>query len=82
MNHRYLLETLVLPSLYSYEVSLSSFFDNLQLSGNVNWFSLTPKLLHISPIWIHVTDGKKKVKKSEFILLINNNNNKQMHKKG
>ena len=31
------------------------------MDGSINWFSVTPKLLHISPIWFHVTDAKKKV---------------------
>jgi hypothetical protein len=35
--------------------------DDSQMDGSINWFSNTPKLLHVSPMWVHVTDQKKKV---------------------
>ena len=39
------------------------------MDGSINWFSVTPKLLHISPIWLHVTDVKKKVWRHGFLMV-------------
>ena len=45
-----------------------SFPCSLQRGGQLLWCSLTPKLLHLSPSWLLITDHRRKVTYCELLV--------------
>lgn len=45
-------------------------FADVQTKGQIMWSSQSPKLLHISPRWLVITDPQKKVVSAELKCLM------------